>query len=127
MCNILLNGDVASNRHGILTSTLKNHSVKFESVANLLDIPFGDVTREKYFGAISKRPPPLLSMDDVTLFSKTIVSRDNNNNRMGQDDVINLVMELSQNDNRNKCEDHYDYLVRRKKLDGVKRDGRVVL
>ena len=45
---------------------------------------------------------------------------------MGPDDSVNMVMELSQNDNQNKCEDHYDYLVRRKKLDGVKRDDRVV-
>ena len=46
---------------------------------------------------------------------------------MGRKDVVNLVMELSQNENQKKCEDNYDYLVRRKKLDGVKRDGRVVL
>ena len=46
---------------------------------------------------------------------------------MGQDDVINLVMYLSQSDSHKKCEDHYDYLVRRKKLNGVKRYGRVMV
>ena len=65
-------------------------------------------------------------MGDVTFLSKTTVSRDNNNNGMVREDDVNLVMELSQNDNRNKCEYHYDYLVRRDKLDGAKRDGRVV-
>ena len=126
MCKILLNGDVAFNRYGILKSTLKYHYVKFESVANLLGIPFGDVTREQYFGTISKRPLPLLSMYDVTFLSKTIISRGKNNNEMGRDDVVNLVMELFQNTNRHNFEYHYDYLVRRKKIDGVNRDGRVM-
>ena len=45
---------------------------------------------------------------------------------MGRDDVVNLVMDMSQNDNQKKCEDHYDYLVRRKKLNEMKNDGRVV-
>ena len=123
--DILLNGNVAFHRHGIPKSTLKDNSVKFESVANLLDIPFGDITREQYFGDIYKRTPPLLYMDDVAFISKTIVSRDNNNNGMGREDVVNLVMDLSQNNNRKKFEDNYDYLVYRNKLDGVKRDGRV--
>ena len=46
VCDILLNGNVAFNSHSIPKSTLKYHSVKFEIVADLLDIPFGDVTRE---------------------------------------------------------------------------------
>ena len=45
---------------------------------------------------------------------------------MGQDDVINLVTELSQNDNKKKCEDHYDYLVRKKRLNVANHDGRYV-
>ena len=127
VCNILLNGDVAFNRHGILKSNLKYHSVKFKSVANLLDIPFVYFAREHYFGSIYKQPPPLLYMDDFTFLLKQIVSRDNNNNRMGQEDVVNLLMELSQNEKRKKCEDHYYYLVRRTKFDGAKCDGRVVV
>ena len=106
VCDIFLNGDAAFNRHRIQKSTLKDHAVRFESVSSLLDIPFGDVTREHYFGAIFKRPPPLLSMDDVTLLSKTTVYCDNNNNRMGRDDIIDLVMDMSQNNNQKKCEDH---------------------
>ena len=39
-------------------------------------------------------------MDDVTFLSKTIFYRDNINNRMGQEDVVNLVTEMSQNDNQ---------------------------
>ena len=65
-------------------------------------------------------------MDDVTFLSKTIISCDNNKNRMGRDDVVNLVMELSKNDNQKKCENHYDNLVRRKKINGMNRDCRVV-
>ena len=126
VCDILFNGDAALNRHGIPKSTLKDHAVKFDSVVNQINIPFSAVTREHYFGAISKRPPPLLTMDDVTFLLKTTVYCDNNNNRMGRDDIIYLVMDMSQNNNQKKCEDHYDYLVHRKKLDGVKRDGVVV-
>ena len=126
VCNILLNGDAAVNRHRIQKSTLKDRAVRFESVSSLLDIPFGDVTREHYFGAIFKQPPRLLYMDDVIFLSKTIVYHDKNNKSMGPDDSVNMVMELSQNDNQNKCEDNYDYLVHRKKIDGVKRDSRVV-
>ena len=40
VCNILLNGNATFKRHGILRSNLKDHAVKFEIVANLLDIPF---------------------------------------------------------------------------------------
>ena len=83
VCNILLNRGAAFNRHGIPKSTLKDHSFKFKSIADLLDIPFGDVTREQYFGAISKQTPPLPSMDDVTFLLETIIPRDRNNNRMG--------------------------------------------
>ena len=64
-------------------------------------------------------------MDDFTFLLKKIVSSDNNKNRMGLNDFVNLVMELYQNDNQKKSKDHYEYLVRRKKLGGVKHDGRV--
>ena len=66
VCDILLNSDIAFKRHGIPESTLKDHSVKFESVADLIDFLLGDVTREQCVGAISKLLPPLLYMDDVT-------------------------------------------------------------
>ena len=72
MCDILLNGDATFNHHGIPESTLKYHDVKFGSVSNLLDIPFGGVTREQYFGDIYKQSPPILSMDDVTFLSKKL-------------------------------------------------------
>ena len=65
-------------------------------------------------------------MDYFTFLSKTIISFENNNNRMGWDDVVNMVMELSQKGNWKKWENNYYYLVRSKKLDGVKCDGRVV-
>ena len=69
VCNILFNCGADFNRHGNLKSTLKYHYVKFKSVAELLDIPFGGVTRDQYYGAISKQSPPLMSMDDFTFLS----------------------------------------------------------
>ena len=102
--DILLNEDATFNRHGIPKSTLKYLAINFKSVSGLLDILFGDVTREQYFSATSKRPPPppLISMDDVTFLLKKIISRDNNNNRTSQDYVVNMIMELSKNYNQKK-------------------------
>ena len=126
VCDILLNGDADFNHHGIPTSNLKDHAFKLKRFSNLIYILFGDVTREKYFGDISKQPPPLMYMDYTAFLSKTIVYRENNNNGTGGDDVVNLVTELSQNNNQNKCGDNYYYLVCMKKPNGVKRDGIVV-
>ena len=52
VCNIFWNGDAAFNHHDIPKSTLKDHAVKFESVANQLDITFGYVTRDQYLISI---------------------------------------------------------------------------
>ena len=72
MCDILLNYDATLNCYDILKSNLKDHDFKLKNVTNLLDIPFGGVTREQYFGDIYKQSPPILSMDDVTFLSKKL-------------------------------------------------------
>jgi len=44
---------------------------------------------------------------------------------MSRDEVINLIMEMKQTSNKRKCENHYDYLIRSKKMPELKRFGRV--
>jgi hypothetical protein len=44
---------------------------------------------------------------------------------MSRKEAIRLIQELAQSSNYTKCENHFDYLIRAKKLKGLKQDGRV--
>jgi len=62
----------------------------------------------------------------VDLLSATIVHRDEANNGMSRNEVIALTMEMSQCSKRQTAENHFDHLVRTKRLRGVKNFGGTV-
>jgi len=68
----------------------------------------------------------LLDDNQVELLGQTITHRDKANNGMSRNEAISLVMELAQTTQRKSAEGHCDYLVRQKRLKGVKNFGRSV-
>jgi len=67
----------------------------------------------------------LLSPGEVEFLRRIIKSRDEINKGMERREVITLIMELKQTADRKKCENHYDFLIRKKRLPLLKRLGRV--
>ena len=68
----------------------------------------------------------LLNKNEIELLASTLIYHDEANNGMSRNEAITLVMELAQTTNRVAAENHFDYLVRKKLLRGVKNHGRTV-
>ena len=115
-----------SNDSTIPRSTLSRHTKRFQDFAKEKQLPVEHLTRDMIFPNSRGGGNGLLHENDVELLSSTIVYRDEANNGMTRNEAITLVMELSQITDRKAAENHYDYLVRMKRLKGVKNFGRTV-
>ena len=107
----------------IARSVLHFHRNKFAGAAVEHCVELKDVTAEMVY---PKYKSALLSAKEVQFLVTTIEYRDASNNGMSRSEVISLIMQLKQTSERKKCEDHYDYLIRSKQLQTLKRHGRVV-
>ena len=107
-------------------TTLNRHALRFQAIAKEKKIPIEHLTMQMIFPKSRGGGEGLLQDADVELLSNTIIYRDEANNGMSRNEAISLVMELSQTTNRTAAEGHYDYLVRKDRLKGVKNSGRTV-
>jgi hypothetical protein len=110
--------------HGVPRQTLARRVPQFFEAADRNRVPLDAITAPMIFCA---RSVALLDEAELELLMTTINYRDEANTGMSRHEVVSLIMEIVQNGNRKKCEDHYDYLIRSKKLPSLKQHGRVVL
>ena len=104
-------------------TTLQRMAKRFEEAAADHGVSLDKVTREMVY------PNPtvgLLSETQVLFLAEIIQSRTNWNIPPTRAEVVEAVMQLSQCGNRKKCIDHYDYLVKMKRLESLKNGGKVV-
>jgi len=94
-----------------MTEASKSHGVSIE-----------DVSWEMVSQARSKG---LFSSEEVRFLTDIVTSRDKANRPMSRNEVIQLMMEMKQTSNQKKCENHYDYLIQKKRMPELKRFGRV--
>ncbi len=95
----------------IPVSTLADHHTKsFYNAAVKYNRPIECVTAD------GGKPKSLLSEPEIDFLSDLI-------NNKGWHDSNQDYYELAQSNDFKQCENHYDYLVRQKKLKGLKRDG----
>ena len=114
--------------HGLPRTTLQRMTKLFKSICD--DSPrlqVEQLTKDIVFphphrGGLE----PLLTSNEVDVLNAAIVHRDEANNGMTRDEAIDLIMELSQISNRKKATNHFDYLVRKKRLKDVKNGGKTV-
>jgi len=104
-------------------STLKDNIIYWHDAAAKYKVPVETVTMEMILEF--KKPLSLLTDDEHAFLADCIRTRDHANNGMSRHEAIRLIQELAQTSDFKKCENHYDYAVRMKKLNGLKRDGRV--
>ena len=119
-------GIVPATTTMIPRSTLNRHAKHFLQVSKEKKLPLEQVTNPMIFPKTRGGGNGLLNDNDVELLASTIIYRDEANNGMSRNEAIQLVMELSQTTDRKAAECHYDYLVRQKRLVGVKNFGRSV-
>ena len=103
-------------------STFKRLKERFRAAAKEHGISLEDVVSSMVF---KEKGKPLLSKDEVVFFCSVLEYRDSKNRGATRAEAITLIMDIAQCGNRKRAENHYDYLVREKKLIDLKRDGRV--
>ncbi len=64
--------------------------------------------------------------DDIAVMSAIICCRDKNGNGMARKEVVSMVRDVCGAPTLKSAENHYDYLIRKGKLQDLKRGGRVV-
>jgi len=119
-------GIVSASTTIIPRTTLQRISKRWLAASQQKNIPLEQVTREMIFPKCRGGGNGLLDDNQVELLGQTIIYRDEANNGMSRNEAISLVMELAQTTQRKSAEGHYDYLVRQKRLLGVKNFGRSV-
>ena len=82
-----------------------------------------EITVENCFEKSSRG---LLSDELITVLQDIIRKRDEINNGVSRKEAIQLIVDLGQCTSSRSAENHLDYLIRKKKLTGLKRGGRVV-
>lgn len=117
-----------STESGIPRPTLHRHTKKMQAIAADTGIavdrlPVGLVFPVSHRGSLK---PALLNEDEVKLLASAIIHRDEANNGMSRQEVGQLILEMSQTSSMKKAMDHYDYLVRNRRLIGVKNGGHTV-
>lgn len=93
----------------------------FQEAAKANNVPLESVSRQMVY----KGHDSLLTAEDIAFLQEVVKYRDEANNGMGRDEVVSLIMELKQTTNRKQCQNHYDYLIRKKVFTDLKRFGRV--
>jgi len=110
----------------IRITTLRDNAPQFLALAKKYNIPVKDITIQQYFEERPSKCPPLLEPSEVEFLQEVIVNRDNSNNPMTRLEVIQLICEITQSYDHVTAKNHFDYLIREKKLNMLRRDGRVV-
>lgn len=64
--------------------------------------------------------------EDIAVMSSIICCRDKNGNGMSRKEVITMLRDICSAPTLKSAENHYDYLIRKGKLQDLKRGGRVV-
>jgi hypothetical protein len=116
-----------SEIHGVPRQTLTFKLEQFTDVAAELGIDLSELKPEDVYEPWRKKP--LLDDNERWFLTNTIAYRDHANTGMTRAEILSLMMELKQlagPTNRKKCHDHFDFLIRTKKLPELKRGGRVV-
>jgi len=103
--------------------TMKRTCEKFKTLATSERIELENITREMVYRATKNKG--LLESKGIAVIQDIIVCRDDANNGMSRDEAITLVSQLSQCFDRLKCEQHWNYLVAKKKMPKLKAGGRV--
>jgi len=107
-------------------TTLQRHVDRFKAVAKEKNKPIHQLYREDIFPKCRGGGKGLLHANDIELLASALIYRDEANIGMSRNEAITLVMELAQINDRTAAENHFDYLVRKKQLIGVKNFGRTV-
>ena len=68
----------------------------------------------------------LLSNDGVEVLQDIIRKRDQTNNGVSRAEAITIIVDLGQAKSMKTAENHLDYLIRTRKLDKLKWNGRIV-
>ena len=118
--------DDVATKYLISRSSLQRHTKTFNALMEEHQIPIQAITREQVFPLPRGTGNSLLSDEDISLLASAIVHRDETNKPMSRKEAITLVQQLSQCHEPKTAENHYDYLVRTKRLVGVKNDGKTV-
>ena len=103
--------------------TIKRMCMKFKDIASTEGIELEKITREMVYHQTKNKG--LLQPKDIEVLQDIIVCRDDANNGITRDEAISLVSQLSKCYDRSKCEQHWDYLLRKKKLSKLKAGGKV--
>ena len=109
----------------IALTTLKDNAPKFILKARQYNVTLGCLTYDQFWQDAPSKHPPLLTGEQVTFLQEAILSRDNSNNPMSRHEVVHMISELSQCFDLLKSKNHFDYLIREKRLTQLKRGGRV--
>jgi len=81
------------------------------------------VTKENVF---PKKRKALLGNDEIKWLQDVVHQRDINNEGMSRKEVVKVIAEVGRCPNLEKAEYHLNYLIRKKALNRLKREGRVV-
>jgi hypothetical protein len=73
------------------------------------------------FEVSSLKTKSMTSEEEQEFLSDAARARDISNNGMARGELISLIMEISGCDDRKEAENHYDYLIRKKKLSDLKK------
>ena len=107
-------------------TTLQRHVDRFKAVAKEKNKPIHQLHRKDIYPKCRGGGKGLLHANYIELLTSALIYRDEANIGMSRNETIALVMELAQINDRTAAENHFDYLVRKKQLIGVKNFGRAV-
>jgi len=110
----------------VLRTTLQRHVDRFKAVAKEKKKPIHQLHREDVFPKCRGGGKGLLKENDIESLASALICRDEANIGMSRNEAIALVMELAQTSDRTAAENHFDHLLRKKQLIGVKNFGRTV-
>ena len=111
----------AKGQRSVLSGEIKEvpRSTVYSCMGRLGD---SEVTRENCF----PRKAALLTEEQVEFLQDVIRARDIANNGMARKEVILLIVDLGGAASVSQAENHFDYLIRTKRLRWLKKGGRVV-
>ena len=109
-------GIIRANQPIIPRTTLQRHTKRFLELAKQKNVSLQALQREDIFPKCRGGGKGLLNENDIELLASTLIYRDEANRGMSRNEAIALVMELAQTNDRTSAENHFDYLVRMKRL-----------
>jgi len=97
-------------------TTLQRHVDRFVAVANEKNLPLERLHRDDIFPKSRGGGKGPLDENEIELLAQTFVCRDEANLGMSRNEAISLAMEMAQTTDRGAAENHFDHLVRMKRL-----------